>query len=113
MTQGFDTIYVYTDVVESRIVGDSIVPLLCSLPIRGNNIHYVTLLRNKFGTISIDIRDDIGRSVPFEYGKVTVKRHVRWRKDRTVLLHSLSSLGSVDVHHVVLQPPGTLMYSER
>ena len=28
MDQGFDTIYVYTDVVESRIVGDSLTPLL-------------------------------------------------------------------------------------
>ena len=33
MHQGFDTIYVYTDVVESRIVGDSLVPLLRCLPI--------------------------------------------------------------------------------
>ncbi|KAI0213906.1 hypothetical protein LSAT2_001010 [Lamellibrachia satsuma] len=28
MNEGFDTLYVYTDVVESRIVGDSLVPLL-------------------------------------------------------------------------------------
>ena len=37
MNQGFDTIYVYTDVVESRIVGDSLVPLLRCLPVRGGH----------------------------------------------------------------------------
>ena len=54
MDQGFDTIYVYTDVVESRIVGDSVAPLLRALPVGGRhgetvsdrftNIHYVPLL---------------------------------------------------------------------
>ena len=33
------------------------------------------LLLKEFGTISIDIRDDIGRPVPFEYGRVTVTLH--------------------------------------
>ena len=33
MDQGFDTIYVYTEVVESRIVGDSVAPLLRALPV--------------------------------------------------------------------------------
>ena len=33
MDQGFDTIYVYTDVVEYRIVGDSVAPLLRALPV--------------------------------------------------------------------------------
>ena len=37
MNQGFDTINVYTDVVESRIVGDSLVPLLRCLPVRGGH----------------------------------------------------------------------------
>ena len=37
MARGLDTIYIYTDVVESRIVGDSLTPLLRSLPVRGNH----------------------------------------------------------------------------
>ena len=90
MHQGFDTIYVYTDVVESRIVGDSLVPLLRCLPVRGGhgatvsdrftNVHYVPLLRKEFGTIEVDIRDDTGRRVPFEYGRVTVTLHFRRRR---------------------------------
>ena len=53
MTQGFDTLYVYTDIVESRIVGDTLAPLLRALPISGRhgdrvsdrftNVHYVPL----------------------------------------------------------------------
>ena len=90
MNQGFGTIYLYTDVVESRIVGDSFVRLLRSHPVRGTNgttityrftnIHYVFLLHMEFGTIEIDIRDDIGRPVSFEYGTVTVTLHFRRRR---------------------------------
>ena len=104
MDQGFDTIYVYTDVVESRIVGDSLAPLLRSLPVGGSygatvydrftNIHSVPLLYAHFKSIEINIRDDTGRFVPFEYGKVTVcsevcyaapchsSREVPWRWER-------------------------------
>ena len=90
MDQGFDTIYVYTDVVESRIVGDSVAPLLRSLPFGGSygatvyarftNIHYVPLLFAHFKSIEINIRVDTGRFVPFEYGKVTVTLHFRRRR---------------------------------
>ena len=85
MGQGFDTIYVYTDVVESCIVGDSLAPLLRALPVSGShgatvsdrftNIHYVPLLYSHFHSIEVDIRDDTGRRVPFEYGRVTVTLH--------------------------------------
>ena len=47
---------------------------------RFNSIHYVSLLRKEFGTIEIDIRDDTGRRVPFEYGRVTVTLHFRRRR---------------------------------
>ena len=90
MDQGFDTIYVYTDVVESRIVGDSLAPLLRSLPVGGShgatvhnkftNVHYVPLLYSHFKSIEINIRDDTGRFMPFEYGKVTVTLHFRRRR---------------------------------
>ena len=90
MTQGFNTLYVYTDVVESRIVGDTLAPLLRSIPISGRhgdrvserftNVHYIPLLRSNFHSIEVDIRDDMGRRVPFEYGRVTVTLHFRRRK---------------------------------
>ena len=89
LTQGFDTIYVYTDVVESRIVGDSLTPLLRALPISGchgdtvsdrfTNIHYVPLMYSNCHSIEVDIKDDTGRRVPFEYGRVTVTLHFRRR----------------------------------
>ena len=91
MARRFDTIYIYTDVVESRIVGESMAPLLRSLPVRGThgatvserftNLHYVPLLR-RLRTIEMDIRDDTVRRVPFEYGRVTVTLHFRRRKTR-------------------------------
>ena len=39
MHQWFSIIYVYTDVVESRIVGDSLALLLRSVPVRGQWFH--------------------------------------------------------------------------
>ena len=90
MTQGFNTLYVYTDIVESRIVGDTLATLLRALSISGRhgdilsdrftNIHYVPLLCSTFHSIEVDIRDDMGRRVPFEYGRVTVTLHFRRRK---------------------------------
>ena len=71
LTQGFDTLYVYTNIVESRIVGDTLAPLLRALPISGRhgdrvsarftNVHYVPLLYSHFNSIEVDIRDDMGR----------------------------------------------------
>ena len=90
MDEGFDTIYVYMDVVESRIFGDSVAPLLRALPVGGSNgvtvsdrftnIHYVPLLYAHFKSIEINIRYDTGRFVPFEYGKVTMTLHFRRRR---------------------------------
>ena len=87
MDQGFDTIYVYTDVVESLIVGDSLDPLLRALSVRGShgatvsdrftNIHYVPVLYSHFHSIEMDIRNDTGRRVPFEYDRLTVTLHFR------------------------------------
>ena len=87
MTQGFDTLYAYTDIVESRIVGDTLALLLRALPISGRhgdrvsdrftNVHYVPLLCSNFHTIEVDIRNDMGRRVAFEYGRVTVTLHFR------------------------------------
>ena len=90
MTHGFDTLYIYMDIVESPIVGDTLAPLLRALPISGRhgdrvsdrftNVHYIPLLRSNFSSIEVDIRDDMGQHVPFEYGRVTVTLHFRRRK---------------------------------
>ncbi len=54
MAQGFYSLYVYTDVVEPRVVGDTVVPLLRVVPIEGkhgdvvsksfDNVQYVPVL---------------------------------------------------------------------
>ena len=44
------------------------------------------LLCKEFGTITIDIRDDTGRPVPFERGKVTVTLPFRHRKSGSTVL---------------------------
>ena len=90
MAQGFYSLYVYTNVVESRVVGHSVVPLLRIVPIEGkhgdavsksfDNVQYILVLHKEFTTIEIDIRDDAGRRVPFERGRVTVTLHFRRRK---------------------------------
>ena len=90
MAQGFYSLYVYTNVVEPRVVGDTVVPLLRIVPLTGrhgavvsksfDNVQYVPVLHKEFGTVEVDIRDDAGRSVPFERGKVTVTLHFRRRK---------------------------------
>ena len=90
MAQGFYSLYVYTDLVEPRVVGDAVVPLLRAVPIEGkhgdvvsksfDNVQYVPVLHKEFTTIEIDIRDDTGRRVPFERGRVTATLHFRRRK---------------------------------
>ena len=82
LAQGFYALYVYTSIVEPRVVGDSVVPLLRIVPIEGkhgdlvskgfDNEQYVSVLHKEFTTIEVDIRDDTGRSVPFERGRTTV-----------------------------------------
>ena len=90
MAQGFYAIYVYTNVVKSRAVGLTVVPLLRAVPLEGkhgdvvsksiDNVQYIPVLHKEFTTIEIDIRHDAGRRVPFDRGRVTVTLHYRKRK---------------------------------
>ena len=85
-----DSLYVYCDVVEPRVVGDSQVPLLRIVPAEGDhgqlvtriyeNVHYVRLQKKNFQTIEINIRDRTGNIVPFEQGTLNVTLHFRQRK---------------------------------
>ena len=83
----FDSLYVYCDVAEAIPVGDIKAPLLRAVDAAGNFgdlIHrlyampqYVPLSRKEFNTVEIDIRDDTGRPVLFEFGKVVATLHFR------------------------------------
>ena len=82
----FNSLYVYCDAV-----GDIKAPLLRVVDPTGNFgdlIHrlymtpqYVPVSMKEFNTVEIDIRDDSGRPVPFEFGKVVATLHFR----RTVI----------------------------
>ena len=90
VTQGFHSLYIYSNIVEPSMVGDALVPLLRIVPIEGSsgkmvshtyqNIQYLPLQQRQFDTIEIDIRDDTGLPVPFERGKVVVALHFRKRQ---------------------------------
>ena len=85
--RGLDSLYVYCDLVRHRIVGDTSVPLLRIVPVRGShgsyitrayeNIQYLPVRGGEVQTIEIDIRDDTGKPVPFESGRVVVILHLR------------------------------------
>ena len=87
LSRGIDSLYVYSDVVQTKLVGDTSVPLLAIVPISGTHGHmsfkeystpvYSDLAKNIFSTIEIYIMDSGGRSIPFEFGKVTVLLHFR------------------------------------
>ena len=90
-----DSLFVYCDVLEHRVVGDSQVPLLRIVPVGGRNgelvtriyenVHYVRLQRKTFQTIEINIRDRAGINVPFEAGTLNVTLHFRQRKRLSTL----------------------------
>lgn len=82
--------YVYCDVLEHVLVGDTKSPLLRIVQVDGkgnDTVHaryekpiYVPLQKKHFESIEIDIRTDTGKPIPFEYGKVIVTLHFRLRK---------------------------------
>ena len=87
----------FTNFVNSRVVGDSVAPLLRIVPLEGKHGDVVSKsfgnVHTKFKTIDIDIRDDTGRRVPFERYKVTVTLHVQRRKPSFFESQSLSHIG--------------------
>ena len=88
LRRGFESLYVYSSIVEPRIGGDKIAVLLRIVPITGSHgdlvtarfdhVQYIPVLSREFGCVETVIRDDTDRPVPFERGKVTVTLHFRW-----------------------------------
>jgi hypothetical protein len=86
--RGFYSLYVYCDICEPIIVGNLKVQLLRTVNLNRQseqmmvsriyqNVQYVPILRKSFETIEIDIRDDAGKAVSFERGKVIVTLHFK------------------------------------
>lgn len=85
-----DQLFVYSNLCEPSIVGDTHAPLLRIVNIEARKfdfgttivkhfgpVHYVPVLVNRFQTIDIDIRDQFGKPIPFEFGTLTAALHFK------------------------------------
>lgn len=94
---GHRLMYVYCDIAEYSTIGNTKSPILRVCDVNGkhgnmnritfNRPFYVPVARREFDTIVINIRDELGRLMPFEFGKSVATLHFRRRHS---LLTSLS-----------------------
>jgi hypothetical protein len=84
----FDYLYVYTDIIQSSVVGNTVAPLLRIVGVKGEEgdtisfifeeALYFKLLKNTFDSVQIKIRDDTGRPIPFQsQGRTIAVLHFR------------------------------------
>ena len=86
-TGNVSSLYVYTNIIHSQYVSDLKVPLLRIVGVEGQHgksvtkpfdqPQYLPVRRQTLNAIEIDIKDDAGDSILFQYGKVVVKLHFR------------------------------------
>ena len=87
-----DKLFIYCDICESYITGDVQTPLLRIVPIESRESNYaygtnqvkhfslpfyIPLRQTRFRRIEIDIRDQLGKKIPFESGTLTVTLNFR------------------------------------
>ena len=89
INDGFTALYVYSDIVQKRLVGDDMVPLLKVVPaepmkrkhshswVKFQNVEYIPSIKTHIDTVEINIRRDNGEIVPVENGKVVVTLHFK------------------------------------
>ena len=85
--RGFNSLYLYCYAAEAIPVADIKIPLLRVVDAAENfgdliyrlytTPQYVPVSRKEFNTVEIDIMDDTGSPVPFEFGKVVVTLHLK------------------------------------
>ena len=83
------SMYIYCDVLEPRVVGDTMAPPLRVVPISGEhgemitrtyqNVHYIPIQKKMFQELELNLRTDTRQLIPFERGKVTITLHFRKR----------------------------------
>ena len=76
------TVYIYSDVIEDSLVGDSKVPLLrtvtlnptvgSSQTVSFQHLMYQPVCRTSFRELTVYLRDNTGQPIPFERGQVTI-----------------------------------------
>lgn len=87
LTEGLTTFYVYCNILEYGIVGNTLAPLLRLVNVQGKDNEtvlekydmpqYKPLLKHNFDTVEIDIKSDRNETVAFDFGKVIVTLHFR------------------------------------
>ena len=85
-------VYVYCDLVEHRVVGDVLAPLLRIVSIDHSSEtlnhkiytkpHYIPLTKRHFNAVEILMTADNGKELLFEGGKTVVTLHLRPRRSR-------------------------------
>ena len=84
--EGMTSLFVYSPSIRNQMVGDTMAPLLRVVPLKSTlgtknvnhefrHLRYLPLIEETTDEITIDIRRDDGRSVPFVSGKVIVTLH--------------------------------------
>lgn len=83
--------YVYCDIASFVPIGNTKSPLLRVCNVSGSygeivrvtfdRPFYVPVSRREFDTILVDIRNELGQPMPFEFGKSVVTLHFRRRHD--------------------------------
>lgn len=86
--EGQTAFYVYSNIVQHQMVGNTMAPLLRVVPIRGKerdtyrteefqHVMYVPTINSRTDIFEIDIRRDDGEPVSFQTGKVVITLHFR------------------------------------
>ena len=81
------SVFVYCDLVEHRVVGDALAPLLRIVPTVNKTAeithqiyekpHYIPLTKRHFNSVEILLTSDTGKELVFEGGKTMVTLHLR------------------------------------
>lgn len=84
------SLFVYSDVIQAQVVGDTMVPLLRIVNVEGTygetisktfqDPPYFPISRKMIVCIEVNIKDHTGKNIPFESGKLIVQLHFRQRR---------------------------------
>lgn len=95
LNAGFQSLFIYLDIIDAQIVGDTKAPLLQAVPAKGKDGEVITLdydspqfiplARKEFETIEILITDDKGEKVLFQRGRVLITLTFRPRRTSYLL----------------------------
>jgi hypothetical protein len=82
--------FVYCNIVQPQFVGNSLKQLLRTVPVSTGTLgttvhkefitaHYIDVLTNDFDTVEVELRNDSGKLIDFQFGKIILKLHLRRR----------------------------------